>query len=325
MADQALGVVSPGWREQEEGQENKVLDQSMLTSIEFFLEKVAIEYSNLGFADPVAAGWLDSIVLDANGDKAIRFYIREKPGAPQGWFSSGETCDANRVSRKVLNINTLKFAPPDEQGIRVIRGVDWATLAHELMHPVLYASRFMQGRCTVGGWISEGIPDAISFDVTRKVLGIDFRDALEPETDSRILKIYGIRNYAQPLQGHILAANPATNTAGFKLDETLLENANINTNYPTSSFWRYLAETWYVKRRNPNAPFPGSRANAGVGISYVDYGYLVEMFDKEHPYSPDPMKANPAGYAAKQEWMAALDAVSEGSQTTLGAYSRPWQ
>ncbi|WP_210398110.1 ubiquinone anaerobic biosynthesis protein UbiU [Motiliproteus sediminis] len=39
----------------------------------------------------------------------------------------------------------------------------------------------------------------------------------------------------------------------------------------------------------------------------------------------DAMQANPAEYAAKHEWMAALDAVSEGSQTTLGAYSRPWQ
>ncbi len=39
----------------------------------------------------------------------------------------------------------------------------------------------------------------------------------------------------------------------------------------------------------------------------------------------DAMQANPAGYSARQEWMAALDAVSEGSQTTLGAYSRPWQ
>ena len=39
----------------------------------------------------------------------------------------------------------------------------------------------------------------------------------------------------------------------------------------------------------------------------------------------DAFKSNPQGYAAKYEWMAALDKVSEGSQTTLGAYSRPWQ
>lgn len=39
----------------------------------------------------------------------------------------------------------------------------------------------------------------------------------------------------------------------------------------------------------------------------------------------DEMLSAPAGYVAKKEWMTALDAVSEGSQTTLGAYSRPWQ
>ncbi|WP_207061373.1 peptidase U32 family protein [Motiliproteus sp. SC1-56] len=39
----------------------------------------------------------------------------------------------------------------------------------------------------------------------------------------------------------------------------------------------------------------------------------------------DAMKANPQGYAPRHDWMAALDSVSEGTQTTLGAYSRPWQ
>ncbi|MCG8426764.1 MAG: U32 family peptidase, partial [Chromatiales bacterium] len=34
---------------------------------------------------------------------------------------------------------------------------------------------------------------------------------------------------------------------------------------------------------------------------------------------------NPEGYQARADWMAQLDKVSEGSQTTLGAYSRPWQ
>jgi putative protease len=37
------------------------------------------------------------------------------------------------------------------------------------------------------------------------------------------------------------------------------------------------------------------------------------------------MQADPAGYVAKPEWMSVLGSVSEGTQTTLGAYSRPWQ
>jgi len=39
----------------------------------------------------------------------------------------------------------------------------------------------------------------------------------------------------------------------------------------------------------------------------------------------DAMQSNPQGYAVKPEWMSVLGNVSEGAQTTLGAYSRPWQ
>jgi collagenase-like PrtC family protease len=34
---------------------------------------------------------------------------------------------------------------------------------------------------------------------------------------------------------------------------------------------------------------------------------------------------NPATFTAQPQWMEALSAVSEGAQTTLGAYHRPWQ
>jgi putative protease len=39
----------------------------------------------------------------------------------------------------------------------------------------------------------------------------------------------------------------------------------------------------------------------------------------------DTMKKDPEEYQAKDEWMNELLKVSEGSQTTLGAYHRPWQ
>ena len=35
--------------------------------------------------------------------------------------------------------------------------------------------------------------------------------------------------------------------------------------------------------------------------------------------------ADPAGYQPDAGWMAALGAMSEGTQTTLGAYHRKWQ
>ncbi len=39
----------------------------------------------------------------------------------------------------------------------------------------------------------------------------------------------------------------------------------------------------------------------------------------------DSCMQDPPGYQAKEQWMNALGGVSEGAQTTLGAYHRPWQ
>ena len=39
----------------------------------------------------------------------------------------------------------------------------------------------------------------------------------------------------------------------------------------------------------------------------------------------DACKADPEGFKPQQEWMQQLAALSEGSQTTLGAYERTWQ
>ncbi|MCW8932587.1 MAG: U32 family peptidase [Gammaproteobacteria bacterium] len=39
----------------------------------------------------------------------------------------------------------------------------------------------------------------------------------------------------------------------------------------------------------------------------------------------DSFYADPQNYKPQPQWSAALNKVSEGSQTTLGAYSRPWQ
>ena len=39
----------------------------------------------------------------------------------------------------------------------------------------------------------------------------------------------------------------------------------------------------------------------------------------------DECEKNPDHYFAQSEWLSALEKVSEGSQTTLGAYHRPWQ
>jgi putative protease len=39
----------------------------------------------------------------------------------------------------------------------------------------------------------------------------------------------------------------------------------------------------------------------------------------------DAVARDPAGFSPRPDWIAALGKVSEGAQTTLGAYHRPWQ
>ena len=39
----------------------------------------------------------------------------------------------------------------------------------------------------------------------------------------------------------------------------------------------------------------------------------------------DACQRNPSGYVPRPEWLTALNKVSEGAQTTLGALHRPWQ
>ena len=39
----------------------------------------------------------------------------------------------------------------------------------------------------------------------------------------------------------------------------------------------------------------------------------------------DLYRSNPSGYSTNARWMSELGRLSEGNQTTLGAYSRTWQ
>jgi putative protease len=39
----------------------------------------------------------------------------------------------------------------------------------------------------------------------------------------------------------------------------------------------------------------------------------------------DACRRSPEAYQPQADWLADLASVSEGSQTTLGAYHRPWQ
>ena len=51
----------------------------------------------------------------------------------------------------------------------------------------------------------------------------------------------------------------------------------------------------------------------------------VEQVTKVWRAALDSAQQDPVNYKPQAEWLAALEKVSEGSQTTLGAYHRPWQ
>ncbi|MCR6555113.1 U32 family peptidase, partial [Aeromonas sp. CPF2-S1] len=51
----------------------------------------------------------------------------------------------------------------------------------------------------------------------------------------------------------------------------------------------------------------------------------VEQVTRVWRAAIDVYQANPEAYQVKAEWDAQLARVSEGSQTTLGAYHRQWQ
>jgi putative protease len=51
----------------------------------------------------------------------------------------------------------------------------------------------------------------------------------------------------------------------------------------------------------------------------------VEQVTKVWRAAIDACKRDPDSFQAQQDWMTELGKVSEGTQTTLGAYSRPWQ
>ena len=230
------------------------LDEALVRDIEEFLSATARRYSDMGFTDPIAANTLDSVVAGRDGEPVIRVYLSPVRGAGYAFYTSGKSCSEPPTPRKALNINTLGL-----KGER-LRGTDYATLAHELFHAVMEASNFMRSdRCNRGGWITEGMSDAVSHHMARELRNADFRDELQPG-QKLILKVLGARPYSMPLAG----ARPR----------------NIDEAYFTSSFWRHLAELTAASRRAER--HPGARPYA------EDYRYLVDFLATEYPYGNGP-------------------------------------
>ena len=104
--------------------------------------------------------------------------------------------------------------------------------------------------------------------------------------------------------------------------------------YPTLCKGRYQVEkkTCYAIEQptslNTIAILPELRA---IGVEAVKIegrqrspAYVAQV-TKVWRAALDACELNPAGYVPRKSWMTDLEKVSEGAQTTLGAYQRLWQ
>ncbi len=121
-----------------------------------------------------------------------------------------------------------------------------------------------------------------------------------------------------------------------RLNDVLIDryDDNENTGYPTLCKGRFSVgkNTFHVLEE------PTSLNTIGILPELDEIGIKaikIEGRQRSPAYTKqvtqvwrqaiDSYYADPENYKPKMQWTAALDKVSEGSQTTLGAYSRPWQ
>lgn len=117
-----------------------------------------------------------------------------------------------------------------------------------------------------------------------------------------------------------------------RLNEVLIDRygAGENAGYPTLCKGRYkVAETPYHALEestslNTLALLAANIASVKIEGRQRSPAY-VEQVTRIWRQAIDRCKADPANYAPQPQWMTALSALSEGTQTTLGAYHRQWQ
>jgi len=252
---QGAPVESADWREQEKQDFLRSLPRHHVRETEKFLHDVAEELSRLGFADPLAEGYFDSVVTKPDGSQAIRVYFYTHPAdnAPWAWYSSGYPCSSPPTPRKIINLSPSWYAATGR-----ITDMNYQTLAHELFHAVQFSSKYSKKlECVGPKWISEGTADAMGIHLARGLRNIQFKKEFTPG-NSQVLKIVGGREYSYPL--HLPKRG--------------------SSDYMTSSFWRYLAEEDYASRHG--------QQHRGSAVASENYEYLASFFNQEWGVHPGP-------------------------------------
>ena len=139
-------------------------------------------------------------------------------------------CDGNPTRSRIIYLNRDKIL----RGIR-LNEVGYQTIAHELMHAIIANTPF--GRAAtdcgaIGGWLTEGLPDAIGWDITEEL----WQGRYEPDTRSEnLVKVYGYRPYKEslPQRGNVRVPAPVGAMVG-----------TMAATYTTSSFWRFIKNAY---------------------------------------------------------------------------------
>lgn len=121
-----------------------------------------------------------------------------------------------------------------------------------------------------------------------------------------------------------------------RLNDVLIDryDAGENAGYPTLCKGRYLVEdTRYHALEEPTSLNTLSLLPALIGANIASVKIegrqrspaYVEQVTRIWRQAIDRCKAAPEAFAPQESWMKALSTLSEGTQTTLGAYHRDWQ
>lgn len=121
-----------------------------------------------------------------------------------------------------------------------------------------------------------------------------------------------------------------------RLNEVLIDRyeANENAGYPTLCKGRYKVDAGrYHALEEPTSLNTLALLPELLGANIASVKIegrqrspaYVEQVARIWRQAIDRCKADPEHFAVQQNWMTALSALSEGTQTTLGAYHRQWQ
>ncbi len=228
------------------------IEQHSIQQIERAFEEVAQWYKGQGFPAPDLKP-----IINAEGELAYQVYICNRNQAEMLWDdlldnigifnnslvkSDFSTCGYNPVDdstvaglylprcgndatrTNIMIVNSTQSL--DSQGR--LNETGYQTLAHELMHAIIANTQLGRSDpdCKVQGWISEGIPDAISFDIAEKLWESRYDVGM---TSPEVIKRYGYRPYLESLPQKGKVPIPG--------------GGELKATYSTSSLWRYLADS----------------------------------------------------------------------------------